>query len=225
MVWFKWRATDYRILSSNGTATTPEYSFLVSLHAFSMKHSETPFINSGVSPASKADDGERFNWFVMSDTAAPARLNVYVYEMPAKCTTDLLWLFQNSQEQTVNLTSSGSPVHRLIHQHSVDFWLYSNLMALEDKRLVRSVRRVSNQAQADVFYIPFFTTIPFFLLSRSQSKLLYKKCALRTGGRKLDNSATSMAEVRWTGPCTPSASSLVDEISSPVLKSCHLVAS
>ncbi|KAG0613223.1 hypothetical protein M758_6G086600 [Ceratodon purpureus] len=192
MVWFKWRATDYRILSSNGTATTPEYSFLVSLHDFLMKHSETPFMNSGVSPASKADDGERFNWFVMSGTAAPARLNVYVYEMPAKFTTDLLWLFQNSLEQTVNLTSNGSPVHRLIQQHSVDFWLYSDLMAREDKRLVRSVRRVSNQAQADVFYIPFFTTIPFFLLSRSQSKLLYKEAVnwiiaqpawQRSGGR------------------------------------------
>ena len=48
--------------------------------------------------------------------------------------------------------------------------------------------------------------------------------ALRTGGRKLDNSATSVAEVRWTGPCTPSASSLVHEISPPIFKSCHLVA-
>lgn len=61
-------------------------------------------------------------------------------------------------------------------QHSVDFWLFSDLVAREDERLVRAVRRVSNQAQADVFYIPFLTTIPFFLLSRSQSKLLYKVC-------------------------------------------------
>lgn len=47
---------------------------------------------------------------------SPPTLNIYVYEMPAKFTTDLLWLFHNSLDQTVNLTSNGSPVHRLIQQ-------------------------------------------------------------------------------------------------------------
>jgi hypothetical protein len=48
---------------------------------------------SVVSPAG-GEDGERFDRFAMSNTAAPRTLNVYVYEMPAKF-TNLLWLFQN----------------------------------------------------------------------------------------------------------------------------------
>ena len=103
-------------MSSNPTVTTPEYSFLASLHALLMKHSETSDTISGVSPASGENDRQRFDGFVTSDTAAPPTLNVYVYEMPAKFTTDLLWLFQNSLELTQNLTSNGSPVQRLVQQ-------------------------------------------------------------------------------------------------------------
>lgn len=119
MVWFTWRTTDHHTLSSNVTAATPEYSFLASLHAFLVKHSETPSTISRVSPASAENDGGRFDRFALRNTGAPRTLNLYVYEMPAKFTTDLLWLFQNSLEQTENLTSNGSPVHRLIQQVSL----------------------------------------------------------------------------------------------------------
>lgn len=43
-------------------------------------------------------------------------IRVYVYEMPWKFTYDLLWLFWNTYRETSNLTSNGSPVHRLIEQ-------------------------------------------------------------------------------------------------------------
>lgn len=43
-------------------------------------------------------------------------IRVYIYEMPSKFTYDLLWLFRNSYKETSNLTSNGSPVHRLIEQ-------------------------------------------------------------------------------------------------------------
>jgi hypothetical protein len=43
-------------------------------------------------------------------------LQVYVYEMPSKFTCDLLKLFRETYKATTNLTSNGSPVHRLIEQ-------------------------------------------------------------------------------------------------------------
>lgn len=43
-------------------------------------------------------------------------IRVYVYEMPPKFTYDMLWLFRNTYKETCNLTSNGSPVHRLIEQ-------------------------------------------------------------------------------------------------------------
>ena len=39
-----------------------------------------------------------------------------MYEMPCKFTYDLIRLFRDSYRDTANLTSNGSPVHRLIEQ-------------------------------------------------------------------------------------------------------------
>lgn len=58
-------------------------------------------------------------------------------------------------------------------------------MTREDKRLLKTFRRVSHQEQADVYYVPFFTTIPFFLLSRVQSRTLYRVCLSHLIGRNV----------------------------------------
>lgn len=56
-------------------------------------------------------------WRRQTDTwAGLSVVRVYVYEMPAKFTYDLLRLFRNTFPDTANLTSNGSPVHRLIEQ-------------------------------------------------------------------------------------------------------------
>ncbi|ONM37078.1 Exostosin family protein [Zea mays] len=107
---------------------------------------------------------------------APAAglLRVYVYEMPSKFTYDLLRLFRDSYRDTDNLTSNGSPVHRLIEQHSIDYWLWADLIALDSQRLLKSVIRVQQQEEADIFYVPFFTTISYFLLEKQECKALYR---------------------------------------------------
>ncbi|KAK9732448.1 hypothetical protein RND81_04G001100 [Saponaria officinalis] len=103
-------------------------------------------------------------------------LRVYVYEMPHKFTYDLLSLFRNTYKDTSNLTSNGSPVHRLIQQHSVDYWLWSDLISPPSHRLLSNVVvRVHHQHQADFFYIPFFTTISFFLMDKPLCKSLYRE--------------------------------------------------
>ncbi|VAH65196.1 unnamed protein product [Triticum turgidum subsp. durum] len=107
--------------------------------------------------------------------AAPAPLRVYVYEMPRKFTYDLLRLFRDSYRDTANLTSNGSPVHRLIEQHSIDYWLWADLIAPESQRLLKNVIRVERQEEADIFYVPFFTTISYFLLEKQECKALYRK--------------------------------------------------
>ncbi|XP_022864695.1 probable arabinosyltransferase ARAD1 [Olea europaea var. sylvestris] len=94
--------------------------------------------------------------------------------MPSKFTYDLLWLFRSTYKETHNLTSNGSPVHRLIEQHSIDYWLWADSIAPESKRLLKNVVRVHKQEEADFFYIPFFTTISFFLLEKGQCKALYR---------------------------------------------------
>ncbi|CDP04932.1 unnamed protein product [Coffea canephora] len=96
--------------------------------------------------------------------------------MPSRFTYDLLWLFRNTYRDTSNLTSNGSPVHRLIEQHSIDYWLWADLIAPQSERLLRNVVvRVHRQEEADLFYIPFFTTISFFLLEKQHCKALYRE--------------------------------------------------
>ncbi|XP_071713465.1 probable arabinosyltransferase ARAD1 [Rutidosis leptorrhynchoides] len=112
---------------------------------------------------------------VYSDESKLLPVRVYVYEMPVKFTYDMLSLYLNTYRETVNLTSNGSPVHRLIEQHSVDYWLWADLIAPESERKVKSVVRVHNQEDADLFYVPFFTTISYFLLEKQQCKTLYRE--------------------------------------------------
>ncbi|KAG6400702.1 hypothetical protein SASPL_137544 [Salvia splendens] len=104
------------------------------------------------------------------ETSFYSPIRVYVYDMPSKFTYDLLWLFHSTYKETTNLTSNGSPVHRLIEQHSIDYWLWADLIAPESERLLKNVVRVHKQEEADLFCIPFLTTISFFLLEKPQCK-------------------------------------------------------
>ncbi|KAK3162250.1 hypothetical protein QOZ80_1BG0087380 [Eleusine coracana subsp. coracana] len=158
------------------SATT---SFLASLdHFLAAPHPSA----SSAAPLGDLDDAiraqEEARFYGESDSAWPAAagpLRVYVYEMPIKFTYDLLRLFRNSYHQTDNLTSNGSPVHRLIEQHSIDYWLWADLIAPESQRLLKNVIRVQRQEEADIFYVPFFTTISYFLLEKQECKALYRE--------------------------------------------------
>jgi hypothetical protein len=59
-------------------------------------------------------------------------------------------------------------------QHSIDYWLWADLIAPESQRLLKNVIRVRRQEEADIFYVPFFTTISYFLLEKQECKALYR---------------------------------------------------
>ncbi|KAL5767514.1 hypothetical protein ACOSQ2_014297 [Xanthoceras sorbifolium] len=162
---------------SNPTAK-PETSFVASLeHFLTVKSQRFPPLKDDTVTTVSEEDVTRFDQQthqrLYGDPNSPIR--VYVYNMPRKFTYDLLWLFRNSYKDTFNLTSNGSPVHRLIEQHSIDYWLWVDLIAPESERLLKNVVRVVRQEDADLFYIPFFTTISFFLLEKQQCKALYRE--------------------------------------------------
>ncbi|KAF8008840.1 hypothetical protein BT93_K2479 [Corymbia citriodora subsp. variegata] len=168
-------------------STKPETSFLISLEHFLAHRLSSALSRNRDDTANPAtdDDVRKFDDSVFASEGRRLRgdpyypldlpLRVYVYEMPRKFTYDLLSLFWNTYRETSNLTSNGSPVHRLIEQHSVDYWLWADLIAPESERLLKNVVRVHRQEEADLFYIPFFTTISFFLLEKQQCKALYRE--------------------------------------------------
>uniref|UniRef100_A0A0D6R7C2 Exostosin GT47 domain-containing protein n=1 Tax=Araucaria cunninghamii TaxID=56994 RepID=A0A0D6R7C2_ARACU len=168
----------------------PEHSFVKSLAQFlatraprqssseaSPKISASFDGNLTMAAAQRLDDTiwRRETLELTLERDGPFPVRVYVYDMPSKFTYDLLWLFHNTYRETANLTSNGSPVHRLIEQHSIDYWLWADLIAPENERQLKTVVRVHRQEEADVFYIPFFTTISFFLLEKAQCKQLYRE--------------------------------------------------
>ncbi|CAD5171781.1 unnamed protein product [Musa acuminata subsp. malaccensis] len=184
---------------SSDAGPPPEYSFVASLEKF-LTTRAPPFSSSSPADAAASqsavpDDGdvptaaaakalddsmwkeetERLYGDPLDPWSAPSVARVYVYDMPSKFTYDLLWLFRNTYKETVNLTSNGSPVHRLIEQHSIDYWLWADLIAPESERILKNVIRVHRQEEAELFYIPFFTTISYFLLEKQQCKALYRE--------------------------------------------------
>ncbi|PKA48694.1 putative glucuronoxylan glucuronosyltransferase F8H [Apostasia shenzhenica] len=253
--------------ASNPISPLPEYSFVASLERFLTSRS----FESSSSPDAAKLDGRKAAAKALDDAiwrremydmvrspsdhlSALSVIRVYVYDMPAKFTYDLLWLFRSTYKDTTNLTSNGSPVHRLIEQvellcfiqkyslliiafvfcpyvvfcgerpsinrwakckeslnavisiivalfletrllllktleysstlyytasialnHSIDYWLWADLIAPPSQRLLENVVRVHRQEEADLFYIPFFTTISYFLLGKQQCKALYRE--------------------------------------------------
>ncbi|KAK8627993.1 hypothetical protein V6N13_063706 [Hibiscus sabdariffa] len=149
----------------------PETSFVLSLENFLTHKAPTYRLSEDTVRSALQDDVASFDdrkfvkemeW-LHSDPYYPLNfpIRVYVYQMPKKFTLDLLWLFRNTYRETSNLTSNGSPVHRLIEQHSIDYWLWADLIAPESERLLKNVVKVDRQEEADLFYVPFFTTISF----------------------------------------------------------------
>ncbi|CAL4973507.1 unnamed protein product [Urochloa decumbens] len=165
------------ILASPSSSTTTTTSFLASLDSFlAAPHpSDSAAAPGDLDAAIRAQEEARLYGDPAWPTPAAGPLRVYVYEMPSKFTYDLLRLFRDSYRETDNLTSNGSPVHRLIEQHSIDYWLWADLIAPESQRLLKSVVRVQRQEEADIFYVPFFTTISYFLLEKQECKALYRE--------------------------------------------------
>ncbi|KAM0953946.1 putative xylogalacturonan beta-1,3-xylosyltransferase [Dioscorea sansibarensis] len=167
----------------NPNPSPPIYSFVESLDKFLSSRRQAPDRTDAVASVEDLDNSiwsremERLRGSSPSDLwpGISSVIRVYVYEMPPKFTYDLLSLFWNTYRETANLTSNGSPVHRLIEQHSIDYWLWADLIAPESQRLLKNVIRVHRQEEADFFYIPFFTTISYFLLEKQQCKALYRE--------------------------------------------------
>lgn len=124
--------TTAAIRSVRNPSSGVDYSFVSSLEKFLAKSQQSLTVSddSVVGEASVEDIRKLDDFLWKKETQrlygepfypAFSPIKVYVYEMPKKFTYDLLWLFQNTYKATDNLTSNGSPVHRLIEQVSLLF--------------------------------------------------------------------------------------------------------
>lgn len=98
----------------------PQTSFVASLDHFLLTHKAPPLPTVAKISVKELDDlvwkSESRKLYGEPYYPINMPIRVYVYEMPRKFTYDLLWLFRDTYRKTSNLTSNGSPVHRLIEQ-------------------------------------------------------------------------------------------------------------
>lgn len=95
----------------------PETSFVASLDNFLLTHKSSALSQSPSANLDRLTSDTQFRR-LLAEPYYPLNfpIRVYVYDMPTKFNFDLLWLFRKTYRDTSNLTSNGSPVHRLIEQ-------------------------------------------------------------------------------------------------------------
>ncbi|KAI3744778.1 hypothetical protein L1987_57869 [Smallanthus sonchifolius] len=97
-----------------------------------------------------------------NDTPLPCRtgspLRVFMYDLPKRFNVDMLAGYDGSPLNAGNLPLW--PQHpRLQQQHSVEYWIMASL--LYENGTVDEAVRVLNPEAADVFFVPFFSSLSF----------------------------------------------------------------
>lgn len=104
-----------------------------------------------------------------------ALLRVFMYDLPPEFHFGLLG-WKGSEKQTwPNVSSSGRiPPHPggLNLQHSIEYWLTLDLLSSNAPDVVRpcSAIRVKNSSQADVIFVPFFSSLSYNRHSKVSGK-------------------------------------------------------
>lgn len=126
------------------------------------------------SSAKKADDGLGHDSLRMCDPNR-ALLKVYMYDLPPAFHFGLLgWKGGENQiwPNVSNPTKIPPYPGGLNLQHSIEYWLTLDLLASNTPDVVRpcSAIRVQNSSEADILYVPFFSSLSYNRHSKVQGK-------------------------------------------------------
>ncbi|XP_044499208.1 probable arabinosyltransferase ARAD1 [Mangifera indica] len=127
-------------------------------------------------------------------------LKVYMYDLPPEFHFGLLnWKPEGNSVWPDVRTQIPSYPGGLNLQHSIEYWLTLDLLASEvyDKRDVCSVIRVHNSSEADVIFVPFFSSLSY---NRFSKRHLNEKNSLnKVLQEKLVKFVTSQEEWKRSG--------------------------
>ncbi|KAJ8772969.1 hypothetical protein K2173_028146 [Erythroxylum novogranatense] len=104
--------------------------------------------------------------------SSEAVLRVYMYDLPPEFHFGLLgWKWK--ENQTWPGVDNIPPYPGGLNlQHSIEYWLTLDLLASNSESLIRpcSVVRVQNSSQADVIFVPFFSSLSYNRFSKLRGK-------------------------------------------------------
>eukprot|EP00268_Persea_americana_P032738 TRINITY_DN3228_c0_g1_i2.p1 TRINITY_DN3228_c0_g1~~TRINITY_DN3228_c0_g1_i2.p1 ORF type:complete len:502 (+),score=39.87 TRINITY_DN3228_c0_g1_i2:196-1506(+) len=119
---------------------------LFSLYAFF----NTSFSNPNPNPSPSPNSNFVSHFSVPANFSSPAK--IYVYDLPRKFTYGVIESYVAARGDTPK-----PPLKYPGHQHSAEWWLFSDLMRPD--RVGSAVERVADPEQADLFYVPFFSSL------------------------------------------------------------------
>ncbi|KAI0498979.1 hypothetical protein KFK09_019879 [Dendrobium nobile] len=93
----------------------------------------------------------------LSHSSSVRRPKVYLYDLPRLFTFGVIESYLLARDPLRSLPISDSDLHYPGHQHSAEWWLLADL--LRPDRSASPVERVSDPEEADLFYVPFFSSL------------------------------------------------------------------
>lgn len=96
-----------------------------------------------------------------STSASPAPVKIYLYDLPAKFTYGVVRSYKAARATSGSANAAATlPDEQLRypgHQHSAEWWLFKDLLRRRPQD--RPVARVDDPSDADLFYVPFFSSL------------------------------------------------------------------
>lgn len=137
------------------------------------KSADQADISEGSNPQLFPDEQEEYR--VKSCDRSRALLRVYMYNLPPEFHFGLLgWKGNENQTWPVINGRNRIPSYPggLNLQHSAEYWLTLDLLASESADVLRpcSAIRVRNPSEADVIFVPFFSSLSYNRHSKPQGK-------------------------------------------------------
>ncbi|KAK4486072.1 hypothetical protein RD792_008738 [Penstemon davidsonii] len=138
-----------------------------------------PLIFCSLFLAGTLDYKSRFFYFfpqlnnaTLCRTGSPP-LRVYMYDLPPRFNVGLM---DTTFPDNVSVTAENIPVWRwndgLRKQHSVEYWMMASLLyeGNDESGLTRDAVRVRDPDSADVFFVPFFSSLSFNVHVRNMAE-------------------------------------------------------
>lgn len=96
-----------------------------------------------------------------STSSLPAPVKIYLYDLPAKFTYGIVRSYMAARAPSGSADAAAAlPDEQLRypgHQHSAEWWLFKDLLRRRPRD--RLVARVDDPSDADLFYVPFFSSL------------------------------------------------------------------
>uniref|UniRef100_A0A7N0VIM0 Exostosin GT47 domain-containing protein n=1 Tax=Kalanchoe fedtschenkoi TaxID=63787 RepID=A0A7N0VIM0_KALFE len=132
-------------------------------------------------------------------------LKVFMYDLPSEFHFQLLgWTPENGDEDSVSVWPDlkSKQIHYpggLNLQHSIEYWLTLDLLAsqYDASSTFRSAKRVLNSSEADLIFVPFFSSLSYNRFSKASQR--GKKGKDRLLQERLVKHLTSQAEWKRSG--------------------------